>query len=118
MAKKYKKKADLNTKIGKYFMAKQAGKTKKEAQIVAGFGTPTHATRIENTETYKAIEQTYYADEMLKQISKEQIAKEQVKVILQDRDLSAKNAAIKQTLEKIEPEDQKAPEERVVVVLR
>lgn len=118
MAKKYIKKPDLNTRVGKYFLAKQKGMTKKDAQIVAGFSDVQHPDRIEKTQTYKAIEQVYYADELLKLISKEDIAKEQVKVIIQDRDLSAKNNAIKQALEKVEPEDQKAVEDRVVVVLR
>ena len=58
-------------------------------------------------------------DELLKKISISDIAEEQKKVILQDRDLGAKNVAIKQALSKIEPDDTPGNEDdKVIIVLR
>jgi hypothetical protein len=44
---KKEKKPDLNTRVGKYFIAKQKGLSKTEASIVTGYPLPTHTTRIE-----------------------------------------------------------------------
>ncbi len=119
MKKPIVKKADLNTKIGKYFIAKQQGKTKREAQVVAGFADTQHPTRIEATKTYQAIEQLHYKDELLKQISLRDIALEQIKVILQDDDLGAKNTAIKNAMDKIEADKILSDEaDKVLVILR
>jgi len=102
MPKLINKKPDINSRIGKYFIARNQGKTKTEASITAGYPSPTHSTRIEQTRTYQAIKQ-YYRDELLRQITLQDIAKEQIKNILQDSDRSAKNKAIEMALNRIEP---------------
>lgn len=113
------KKPDLTSRIGKYYIARQKGLNKKQSQIVAGFADPMHPTRIEATKTYKAIEQHYYKDEILKKITLADIANEQIKNILQDQDKGAKNKAIEMALDRIEPSDS-APEveEKIVVLLK
>ena len=109
------KRVSLNSKAGKYYVARQKGKNKKESAIIAGYN-PSNITRIENTQEYKALS---YKDELLKQITLDQIAKEQLKVIMQDEDLSSKNTAIKNVMEKIEPEERASEEdERVLVILK
>lgn len=116
---KKEKKADLNTRVGKYFIAKQKGLNKTEASIVAGYPSPTHTTRIEQSKTYQAIERLYYKDELLQQITLKQIAEEQIKNILQDQDKGAKNKAIEMVINRIEPDG--VPyndDERVIVVLK
>lgn len=117
--KQRSKKADLNTRIGKYYINRQKGMNKKESQLAAGFADPMHPTRIEATKTYKAIEQRYYKDELLKQISLTDIATEQIKNIMQDNDRGAKNKAIEMALDRIEPESGGAEiEEKVVILLK
>ena len=99
------KKPDLNTKAGKYLVAKMQGKNKTEAALTAGYPDGNHTTRIEATKTYQAIAQTYYKDELLKRISLGQIADEQIKNIIQDNDRGAKNKAIEMAINRIEPQD-------------
>lgn len=118
MAKK-KLKLDLNSKMGKYLVATKKGLTKKEAQIVAGYSTPTQSSQIEASETFKAMEKLYYRDRLTQKITLDEIADEQVKVIKQDKDLSSKNKAIEMALNRIEPETStKEDDDRLVVVLR
>ena len=113
------KKPDLDTRIGKYFVAKKQGKNKTEASIVAGYPTATHTTRIEATKTYQALEKAYYNDELLKRISLGQIVDEQIKNITQDNDRGAKNKAIEMALNRLEPLGMPVNnEEEVVVVMR
>lgn len=120
MKTKRKLNLSLDSKVGKYVLARKRGLNKTQSQIVAGYSTPTLSSRIEQTETYKALEKIYFKDEVLKQITLKEIAEEQVKVIRQDKDLSSKNVAIKNTLERIEPETATHNDEddRLVVVLR
>lgn len=122
MRREYKKKPDLNTKTGKYFLARRAGKNKKEAAIEAGYN-PTHTTEIEASKTYQAIEKKYYKDILLQKLSMEQIAEAHADNILQNGeeklDRAARNKAIEIALDKIEPEE--APDdssEAVVFVLK
>lgn len=115
----YKKKADLNSKAGKYFLNKQKGLTKTKSAELAGYAQPEkHLQQIEQTATYKAIEKKHYVDVIQDKISLEQIADEHIKVIKQDKDLGAKNKAIEMAVNKIEPDNQKPDEEQVLVVLR
>ena len=117
--KEKEKKADLNTRVGKYFIAKQKGLNKSEASIVAGYPTTTHTTRIEQSKAYQAIERLYYKDELLNKITLGQIADEQIKNILQDKDKGAKNKAIELALSKIEPNEiLDDADERVIIVLK
>lgn len=115
----YEKGPDLDTKIGKYFINRKVKKmTKKDAALAANY-YPSNTYSIERTKTFKALEQKYYKDELLKKISVSEIAEEQKKVILQDRDLGAKNVAIKQALQKIEPDDTPGSEDdKVIIVLK
>jgi hypothetical protein len=117
------KKPDLNTKVGKYFMAKVNGKTKKEAQEIAGYSTPTHSHEIENSKQYQAIEQAYFKDVLLKKIGMKEIAEALVDNIQQtgesDIDRGARNKAIEIALNKIEPND--SPEDiddKVLVIIQ
>lgn len=117
--KRKTKKPDLDTRIGKYFVARKAGKNKKESQIVAGFPDANHSHRIENTQSYQILEQTYYKDEMLKKITLAKIAEEHIKNIVQDQDKGAKNKAIEMALGRIEPDIKKEEEvDKVLVILR
>ena len=110
------KKPDLDTKIGKYFVAKTQGKNKTEASKVAGYPTAFHSTRIEATKTYQALEKAYFKDELLKRISLGEIADEQIKNIVQDQDKGAKNKAIEMALNRIEPQDALMGEEDNVTI--
>ena len=111
------KKPDMNTQIGRYFLAKQKTKTKKEAAIMVG-ASPNHVSNVEATKTYRAIEE-YYKDKLLNVISLADIASEHKKNILQDQDKGAKNKAIEMAVDKIEGNVLKDDsDDRVIVVLR
>jgi hypothetical protein len=122
MAKKdYTKLPDLDSKIGQYYINRKVKKMNKtDAQLSAGFADRTHATRIEETKTYKELEKQFgYREEILQLITLKQIAEEQIKVAMQDKDLSSKNTAIRQLVDKVEPNaPQEDREERVLVVLK
>ena len=112
------KEPDLNTRIGKYYVARKVrGLPKGEAQLLAGFPDGQHAHRIEKTKTYQAIEKYYYKDELLKHVTLTQIAEEHAKNITQDQDKGAKNTAIKMALDKIEPTNLPSGEEETVMVI-
>ncbi len=105
----------LSSKIGKYFVAVKSGKTKKAAAIIAGYH-PTNTTAIEATKQFKALS---YKEELLAQITLKELAMEQLKVIKQDDNYAAKNTAIAQAMEKIEPELVKEDDDdRMIVILR
>jgi len=112
---------ELDTKVGKYYLAKKSGKSKKEAQIVAGYSTPTHATSIEKSDTYQAIER-YFKSELLSQITMSEIAEALVDNIKQTGeekiDRGARNKAIEIALEKIEGDGQASESEDIIVVLK
>jgi hypothetical protein len=120
MAPKALKKADLNTKAGKYFLNKRKGMNKKEAALSAGYADGQHVTQIERSPTYQAIEKRYYKDTLLQKITLEKIAEEHMKVIEQDEDRGAKNTAIKMALERIEPETAmgSGEDQRILVILQ
>jgi hypothetical protein len=97
----------IHTKVGKYFMAVKAGKTKKEAQVVAGYAMDNKSTAIEATDTYKAL-QVHFADAFSKKMSMEEISDYLIDNIKQEGatriDRNARNGAIKIALDKLEPE--------------
>ena len=116
--KKTLKKPEDNQRMMKYFVAKQSGMTKAQAEVSAGYPHPNHSSRIEKSITYQAIEKKYYRDVLLSKISMSGIADEQLKVILQDKDNGAKNKAIEMALNRIEPEVKITQEESILVVLK
>ncbi len=108
----------LDTKPGKYFLNRKKGKTKKESALSAGYADAAHTSVIEATATYKAIVRSY-KDELLDIIPLSEIAQSHAENIRQDRDLGARNAAIKMAYEKIEPEEVKDDkEDKLIVILR
>jgi hypothetical protein len=119
MATKRTKQPDLKSKQGKYFIAKLAGKTKKEAAVIAGYRGQNVTSQIENSVTYKEIEKVYFKDELLNQISVKEIATALKENIKQDNDLGSRNAAIKIALDKIEPDKIiKDEDDKVLVILK
>lgn len=112
------KKADLNTRIGKYYLARKAGKNKSQSAIVAGYADSTHISNIENSKTFQAIEKKYFKDEILNLISMKEIAMETVKTIKQDEDRGAKNKATEMVLNRLEPSETPEAEDRVLVILK
>lgn len=112
------KKADLNTRQGRYFLARKAGKNKSESALLAGYADPNHTGMIENSKTYKAIEKKYFKDEILALISMKEIAEETVKTIKQDEDRGAKNKATEMVLNRLEPNETPEAEDRVLVILK
>lgn len=121
MPKRIKKvtKEDLkNTRAGKYLIARTKTKTKKEALELAGIN-PSAQSTIENSPTYKALEEKYFKGAMLEEISIQQIAKELTKNITQDEDRGAKNKAIEIALNRIEPDKiTEKDDEQVIVILK
>lgn len=120
MAKKDKPIEELmETKPGRYFLERKKGKNKKESALSAGYADAAHVSQIEKSTTYREIVRAY-KDEMLDVISLGEIAQEHAKIIRQDRDLGAKNTAIKNAYERIDPLDSDKPDEsdRLVVILR
>jgi hypothetical protein len=112
----YTKEAKLSTTAGRYFIAKQKAKTKKEAAIAIGYN-PTNVAHLEDTKTYKEIEKKYFATELLKKITLEEIAERNANIIRSGKDADSINAT-KLALERIEPETSPVDEERVLVILR
>ena len=119
MAKEHKKKADLNTRIGKYFVAIKKGKNKKQAQEIAGFADTMHPTRIEATKTYKAIEERF-KDTLLKEIAMQEIASLLARNMRQEANYGASNQAAQIALDKIEPETPASDDDidKVMVIVR
>ena len=115
-----KRKLNLNERVSKYIVARKKGLTQSKSKEVAGYPQTTNGYQIEQSDAYKTLEQTYFKDEIIQRITLGQIADEQVKVIKQDKDLGAKNTAIKNTLERIEPNEIGGQEDddKLVVILR
>lgn len=113
-ARKYAKKPDLNTKVGKYYAARMSGKTKKDAQIAAGYKGVNNSTQIERTKTFQALA---YKDELLNKISLSEIADAHADNIRQEGDRGARNTAIKMAYEKIEGQETPEREEKVVFIM-
>lgn len=113
------KKANLDSKVGKFFLAKQRGLSARQASLEAGYsrGMMNQATKITKFKSYRAIEEVY-AKKLLTKISTDEIAEEHAKNIRQDENLAAKNTAIQMALDKIEPENTPPEEENVVIVFK
>jgi len=112
-------KPDMTSRTGKYFLAKRVCKSREQAMRVAGYHHGDNPARIESTKTYQAIEKLYYKDEVLKKMTLAEIANEQVKVIKQDINLAAKNQAIKNVMERVEPEtNPNSGNTQVLIVLK
>lgn len=108
---------NASDRVVKYFKARKQGKTKTESSIVAGYPDPNHTTRIEKTKGYQALER-YYKNELLNQISLQEIAEINARNIRQERDIGGSNTAIKLALEKIEPDNKPDQDfDKVIVVL-
>lgn len=111
----------MSSRPVKYILAKRKGMSKRKAMLEAGYSprSLTNTNKIENSLIYKEAErQLSYKDEILKKISKEELADEQLKIVLQDENLNAKNVAIKQVSDVIEPKEaEESYEEQVIIVL-
>lgn len=117
MAKKPSK-PSLKTKSGKFWLELNKGKSRKEAAKIAGIN-PKNSGAVMRTENFQALERSSYKEEILKHITMAQVAQEQIKVIQQDKDLGAKNTAIKMFLEKVEPEGTVGEEkEKIQIILK
>jgi len=112
------KKIDMTTKAAKYFVAHNLkGLNKAQAAREAKMSV-TNTTNMEKTDTYKALEHKY-ADHIQDKIGMGEVAEEHRKVIMQDENPAAKNAAIKMFLDRVEPEAQKIEDDnQMIVVLR
>jgi len=113
--KKSEQKPNLNSKVGKYYVArKKQGKSRNEALAEAGY-RPT-GKNIEKTDGFQAIEK-YFKDEVVVKMSVAQVADELVKNIKQDKDKGAKNTAIRTYLDKVEPDVIQSDGEKDVVFI-
>lgn len=118
--KKTVKKADLNTRAGKFLTARYVkGMNKQQAAETVGLD-PRNVNMLEKTQVYQALEKKYFRDELAKQIGLDSIAGELIKNIVQDEDRGAKNKAIEIALSKIEPDkhSDNTDNERVYVILK
>lgn len=96
-----KKKPDLNTKTGRYAIARLKTTTKKEAAIIAGMN-PTNVSRVENSPSYLAIKETF-KDALLRHITVDQLNARLAQIAINSEDNNSLNA-IKLAKEIIEPE--------------
>lgn len=117
-----KKRPNISTKVGKYFLAVQKGKTKKEAQIIAGYKDDTHAYQIEKSKEFNAL-QEHFGTNLQKHITVNEIngyLADNIKQEGQVRiDRAARNKAIEIAKEMIEPSNTKEDDggDRVLIVL-
>ena len=104
---KRNKTPDIHTKVGKYFMAVKSGKSKVEAQKVAGYAMTNKSPQIEASDSYKALEK-HFNTSFLQKMSMDEVADALIDNIKQDGqeriDRNARNGAIKIALDKLEPE--------------
>lgn len=117
------KKVSLQSKPAKYILGIRKGKTKTKAALDAGYSLNTamqNTDKIEKTLAFQQLNKQFsYKDEILKKTTLEEIASEQLKVVFQDENLNAKNTAIAQVVETLEPKgDTTDYEERVLIVLK
>lgn len=105
-----------NSKTYKYFKARTQGATKKEACILAN-ANPNSASQIENTKQYEILQENF-KDILQKKLTKDIVAQEHIKIILQDSELPSKLQAIKLYTEITEPDKQTAQAQQVNIVLR
>lgn len=113
-----KKAINMETKVAKFFVAQRVkGMPKAKAAREAGIAL-TNTTNYERMPAYQALEEKY-KDKLLKHIGMDEVAKEHIKVIQQDKDQGAKLNAIKFYTERVEPEVQEDhDDDRMIVVLR
>lgn len=113
----------LKSKVAKYYKNKMKGMNKKESALKAGYSLNTaqyNTPKIEQSLAYQQVERALsYKDEILKKTTLEEIAREQLSVVFQNENLNAKNVAIKQVVDTIEPEHRgDDSDDRVVIVLK
>lgn len=119
---KANKQPEIHTKVGKYFLAVKSGKTKKEAQVVAGYAMANKSSQIEKSSEYQALEK-HFNTSFLAQMTMDELAgylMDNIKQEGQDKiDRNARNGAIKIALDKLEPEGNKPSDEgaKVMIVL-
>jgi hypothetical protein len=120
---KAKKKTPLlQSRVGKYFMLTSKGVSKKEAQIRAGYPNSGHATQIERTGDYRAL-QEHFGTNLQKHITVNEINSylaDNIRQEGQERvDRNARNKAIELAKSFIEPEGGKSDdsESKVLIVL-
>lgn len=109
-------KPSLDTKAGRYFLAKKQGKNKTEAAEIIGID-PRNTTQLERTKRYGEIE-NYYKDQLLGKITMDEIAEVHARNIKQTKDIGGSNQAIKIALDRIEPNAIPNEDEKIVVILR
>jgi hypothetical protein len=112
------KHVNMESKVAKFFVANRIkGIKKTKAAKLAGI-SPTNITNYERFPAYQALEEKY-KDKLLKHIGMDEVAAEQVKVIMQDKDLGAKLNAIKFYTERVEPEARESSDDdKMIIVLR
>jgi hypothetical protein len=113
-------KEDLkNTRVGKYLVNRKKGMNKKDSAISAGYPDGSNVSKIENSKSFQLLEQKFFKDEIMEQITLKGIAFELVKNINQDEDKGAKNNAIKIALDKLEPpEKEDKGTDQLIVILK
>lgn len=100
--KHYKIEPDFRKKSGKLFLAiHQKGLRNCEAAKEAGI-TEKNVPNLQATRNYQVLVETY-AEALKSKISMNDLATEQIKNIRQDIDKGAKNVALKQVLDRLEP---------------
>jgi hypothetical protein len=107
---------DLNTKTGRYALARLKTKTKKEAAELVGMN-PSNVSRVEASPSYQAIVKTYFKDALLSSITMEEMASKLAENI-RSKEGNVSNNAIKLALERVEPETTPSEQEKVVVILK
>ena len=111
-----------DNRIIKYAIERKKGVSKKEAQIRAGYPTPTQSTRIEASETFKAVE-GMFKNSLLSQMSVNEMMAYLVDNIRQEGqqrpDRNARNRAIEISKEIVEPKDTPIhTSEKVLIVMQ
>ncbi len=113
----------LDTKVGKYFMAVKRGKTKKEAQIIAGYAMSNKSQQIEKSSEFQAL-QTKFGTDLQTHITIHEINGYLADNIRQDGairvDRNARNRAIEIAKDMIEPDGGSKGDEdgdKVLIVL-
>jgi formaldehyde-activating enzyme involved in methanogenesis len=119
------KKPNLDSKPAQYYLARKAGKNKKQSAIIAGYSQSVAekaVSQIEESMEFKTIER-YFKDELKSHITISEIAsaladnirQEGMKVI----DRGSRNKAIEIALSKLEPDNKNLEqEERVILVVK
>lgn len=116
--KTYKKKPKLKSKVGKYFVATKAGKTKTESKLIAGYSPNVSTSLIEESKSFQVLE-SKYSDEIQSIISKREVAQAHAENIRQEDDLGARNTAIKMFNDITEPnKGEEETKENVIIVIK